>query len=436
MVNINSYLQENYKEYLTLLKSLVGIKTVYDDKVGIKKALDFCKQVLEKSLINYHVYFDKEGNLICINKNINSQNDIVYLSSHIDTVSVSGQHWDKKFKPFTTYEDEESVVGRGVNDDKAGVAYQLFLAKFLATNFPNTSNIVFTITRQEEQGGMTASEIGRQLGKHLPMRPKNYLLTLENNIKMTDPITLNINYGEQSAFGIEVVDIFPNIKRFLIQNMDPWNPTSATPENDIRNLKWNKLEQTGGHAATCKREKNLLYQLIVENNVNELVLKAGTDKAISNIPDTIYQATTNSSIPHRVIFDLRTNDKTDSVVRALNNCKICYRFIKKLDHGYNVKNRLLKDKIYKKMLSVKPKELKINFERNLGSTDSGTIYRYCDSSLKHKFLPITMGPGCGSQRNAVPPRLSHGVNETYMKKPGLEAIKYITQLLNKMSLFQ
>ncbi|MBI2616956.1 M20/M25/M40 family metallo-hydrolase [Candidatus Gottesmanbacteria bacterium] len=433
MKGIDNHITSSYGNYLSLLKRLVSINTVYSNKKGIIKALKFCKQEFEQQLQEYRFYFDQTQNLIGISKKINPSRPIVYLSSHIDTVHAEKKEWHKQFDPFHPYEDAKTIVGRGVNDDKAGVAYQLLLAHLLAAYYPRTSNILFTISSREEQGGISAQEIGTQLGNQLPLGSKTYLITLENNIKTTTPPTLYINYGENGAFGMEVIGQLETLKKFLYNDINLWNPTSIIPVPDKSNIQWEMFEQIGGHAATVRREGNLIYQFLTTKFSNNQLIKAGSPQGVSNVPKIVYKTKTLKATKHKAIFDLRTMKHIDNLIDELNKHRINYKFVKKIDNGYSIKKQLLNDEIYQKMKKIQANSLQLRFEINPGSTDTGKIYSCINTEIKKSFIPITMGPGSRSQKDLIPPRMTHGVNETYVKKAGLEGIRFITKLLAEMN---
>ena len=166
--------------------------------------------------------------------------------------------------------------------------------------------------------------------------------------------------------------------------------------------------------------------------MKNLLLSAGNRDAISSIPVVINKAFTHQLIKHTVIFDLRTMKFVQELKNDLDRYKLNYRFIKTLDYGFDLREKLFKDKIYSNMACLVTDDLNIKFEINPGSTDSATIYKSINNSFKAKVLPLTLGPGTRSQRDVQPPRLTHGVNETFDKNAGLLAIRYITQLLYKM----
>lgn len=419
-----------HEEFLRLLKYLVSLNTVYSNTKGIQSALRFCKDHFERHLNRFDLFYDAQSNLICISKQINAKKNIVYLSAHIDTVPADKSEWDPRFNPFVPFEDDVSIVGRGASDDKAGVAYQLYLAYLIGKQKLHADNVVFTISSREEQNGQSAKEIGCQLGKRLPVGPKTYLITLENNVHVGNPPTLCINYGERGAIGIEVTGMLEDIQTFLRKDSYPWNPTVIAPIEE-KQRKWRVFEQPGGHAATVPREHNRLFQLLSDHDMKRSILCAGSRTSMSAVPKTIQYAKSTMPVAHQAIFDLRTMERMDAIAKDLAQQNIRYRVIKQLDHGYDIQDQLQKDRIYRIAQRV-AHDLLLSFEINPGSTDSGTIYASCSEEIRRIFLPITMGPGSRSQRQAVPPRLTHGANETYDKKSGLAAISFITQVLAEM----
>ena len=90
--------------------------------------MDRCRKILSRNLTGYRIYRDRMKNLIACPKVLDPGKDIVYLSAHLDTVDADPTEWDPPFSPFSLYEDENQMVGRGISDCKAGVAFELFLS--------------------------------------------------------------------------------------------------------------------------------------------------------------------------------------------------------------------------------------------------------------------------------------------------------------------
>src|SRR3990167_2354169 len=123
----------------------------------------------------------------------------------------------------------------------------LFIAYLIRRFYPETTNIVFTISSREEQGGQSARAIGAQIGYNLPLGSNAYIFTLENNVQVKHPPVLFINYGERGAVGIEVRGTLEEIKKFLNEDKNLWNPTVIYPYLQNQKVSWEYIEQEGGH---------------------------------------------------------------------------------------------------------------------------------------------------------------------------------------------
>ncbi len=432
---IRKYLESDYPEYLRLLKQLIAINTVYDNPRGIEDALRFCKDYFSTYLKNYRTYFDAAGNLICSPKKVDVTKNVLYFCAHIDTVPADGADWIPPFAPFAPFEDEREIVGRGASDCKAGVAYQLFLAKLIFEHFPKTSNIVFTISAREESGGMSATEIGSQIGNKLPSGPKTYLINLEYTTSVDPPAT-EVNYGERGSVAIEIIATLDIVRDFLLQDDNQWNPTVIQAIETLGSVKHEELTQQGGHAATTVRQNNILYRLLTEADPAQYVLEAGSERLVSAVPALIRKARAERPITHKVLFDLRTFKKMNELVEELKKYSFQYRVIKSLDFGYSVEKKLRADPIYSIMNEASASGIKVVFEPSQGTTDSGRIFAHCADTIRDSFLPLTVGPGSRSQRKRRPARLAHGVNETYDKKAGLKTIIFISEVAFRMGLLR
>lgn len=420
----HSYIEQHYHYYLRLLKELTHINTVYDNPVGIQEALHFCKAHFETSLSSWLTYFDSENNVICRSDKLDPQQPILYLSAHIDTVDANPASWQAPFQPFIPYEDDTELVGRGVNDCKAGVAYQLFLAHMISAQQSSAHNIIFTITSREENGGMSVKAIARELGSTLPLNDHTYWFTLENSVQVdTTPQQIGIFTSEPGSIGLQVTGSLLEIQRWLANDPNLWNPTNCQPNIPL-NTTATSIQQIGGHACSSPRDTNALYQLIMQNT--DLAIQAGDMQVVSVLPQTIQYQTATTPITHTVLCDLRTMLSIADLEAELRTHNINYTFTKQNDTGYDISDRLLQDTIYTHLLAVE-NPLNPKLTTNPGTTDSGRVYSICPS-----ILPITCGPGTRSQRTATPPRLTHGMNETYHKTAGLQALQYITDVFERM----
>ena len=422
---------KNYFYYLQYLKDLASLPTVLNNSKNIKKALEICKKTFQTNLSNYRIYYDKQNNLIAFPQKIDLHKDLVYLSAHIDTVNANPKEWDPPFHPWKIYENEKELVGRGVNDCKAGVAFQLFLSYLTKNKLINLNNLVFTITFKEEGAGKkTSIEIGKEIGKTLPISKKStYLFVLENNVSVNNPPLLSIYSGERGNFVVKIIDYLLNLQK-IIRKLKHWNPVSIFPTKTIKNQKWQIKKQKGGHACSIPREKNLLTKIILESQENSII-KAGDEKNFAVIPTEIKISKDKNPQKHTLVISNRSFDTIKQVEKQLKG--IQYKALKdfSISQGFNIESKFLKNKIYKILEKCKNEsEVKIKYIYNIGGSDATGIYATLNPKFKRNFIPLIMGPGSRSQRNKNPQRLTHGKNETFDKESGEKAIIYIIKVLN------
>ena len=433
---LHQLIEQEYPVYISLLKQLVAINTVFDNPQGVQEALSLCAKHFAEYLPNYDIHFDSENNLIAVPKQIDTTHDFLYFSAHIDTVMAKKDEWLQGYDPFSPTDEGTDIVGRGVNDCKAGVAYQLYLAYLISKHALQPQNIIFTISAGEENGRATAKAMATELGRSLPVSDQTtYLITLENNVTVGEPPTLAVNYGEKGSIAIEVVATIDEIRAFLAQNPEnKWNPTIIEPiEDEVADTEVEEFTQKGGHAASNGPEKNKLFELLMQKDSGKYIWQAGNSTLVSAVPTKIHRKKVGEAKLHKVTFDLRTFKKIPALKEALEKSGLKkYNWRKQLDNGYNIEEILRKDKIAGIIEEAsRDNNITISLESNPGATDSGTFYAHCSEEVEN-FLPITMGPGCRSQRGEIP-RLTHGVNETFNKAAGLKAIQLISQVALKMS---
>src|SRR4051794_12556870 len=110
---IASLVGAHYGLFLSILKELIAINTVFNNAGGIRKALARVEQVFRQHIPSFNVLYDEAGNLVCFTDSIDTASDILYLSAHIDTVPARQSEWSEPFKPFIPSEDVAAIVGRG-----------------------------------------------------------------------------------------------------------------------------------------------------------------------------------------------------------------------------------------------------------------------------------------------------------------------------------
>ncbi|WP_372755400.1 M20/M25/M40 family metallo-hydrolase [Labilibaculum sp.] len=433
---ITNSVSDNYSHYLSFLRQLVNLPSVFTKPESVKTALLFCKGIFEKNLDEYSVFFDKENNLIALPKNINLQENITYLSAHIDTVDANISDWDTPFHPWKLYEDEKEIVARGVSDCKAGVAYQLFLSFLLKNDLLKLENVGFMITFKEEGSGKkTSVEMAKNMGKELPVSQKsNYLFVLENTVQVADKSTLCIYTSERGNYVIKITDDILKLQQY-VKKLTNWNPVCILPKGKTDTIDWLIKRQNGGHACSVKRSDNLLTQVILEAQANSLI-QAGEVQNFATIPTNIRVSSANNSKKHILILSNRSFDSLSEIHNQLKDIE--YEQVKDfaISEGLNIEEKFLKNNISSIINNYEDDNLNLEYTYNIGASDASIIYNSLDKSYRKNFYPIVLGPGTRSQRKLNPQRLTHGKNETFDKETGKQVIIFISELLKKLNHIQ
>ena len=411
-------IEVNFDTYLECLRELMAFPTLFTRPDQIESAMAWCREFLNRHLEGYKVYRDRQNNLIACPEDIDFRKDIIYLSAHLDTVDADVSEWDAPFSPFSLYEDENQMVGRGVSDCKAGVAFELFLATLAGSGQINLSNLVFTITFKEEGAGQkTARQIGNDLGETLPISEKDtFFIVLENNITVAAPPVLHFYTAERGNFVIRVSETIDRLK-LILSGLTQWNPVSIRPDTDALGPDPAIFSQKGGHVCSVSRDENLLTQ-IIEQSENTDLLQAGDESGFGVVPSTIFQGSGESPVVHHLVLSNRSFDTLEEVRTQLEG--IAYKEVKdfSISQGMNFDDAFLQHHLYRFIKDYSSDDLEINHTHNIGASDATIVTRCMPPELLHRFYPIVMGPGTRSQRHATPPRLTHGKNETFEKQSG------------------
>jgi hypothetical protein len=57
MSSLNQLISSHYPHYLSKLKDLIALPSVFTDREGIKQAIQYCRERLEENLPGWHIYF-------------------------------------------------------------------------------------------------------------------------------------------------------------------------------------------------------------------------------------------------------------------------------------------------------------------------------------------------------------------------------------------
>lgn len=394
--------------------------------------MEWCKTFLSGHLPGYHVYRDRKQNLIACPRDIDPGRDIIYLSAHLDTVDADPLEWDPPFSPFFLYEDDSQMVGRGISDCKAGVAFELFLAALAAKGQIGLSNLIFTITFKEEGAGMkTSRQLGRDLGNTLPVSEQDtFFIVLENNVTVSTPSVLSFYTAERGNFVIRVSDTLENLRKVL-SRLTGWNPVSIRPDRQIQGKEVTVLTQKGGHVCSVSREQNLLTRVIQQTGATDF-LQAGDESGFAVVPSRITKGQTQAPVVHHLVLSNRSFDTVAQARAQLEG--IIYKEVKAfcISQGMNFDLAFSQHFLSGVLKNYQNKELRIQQTYNIGASDATIVTRSMKSEYQKRFYPIVMGPGTRSQRTRVPPRLTHGKNETFDKQSGKACAEFLLFVLAEL----
>lgn len=425
---------KQFENYLKFLRVLVNKPSVFTHPDHVAEVINYCYQQFLYLLPSYHIYIDEGHNLIAIPSHVDLDHDILYLSAHADTVDAYADDWQAPYHPFMPFEDSNQLVARGVNDCKAGVALQLYLAYLLNQNNYQAKNVIFTITFKEEgPGEKSAYMIAKQMGQRLPLSHKlTYLLVLENTVKLEPAPYLGLYPAERGNFVIELTDTLSALQSALTK-LTAWNPiaiVSTTPAFITADTQI--VRQSGGHICTIDRHQNKLTDVILSAHPYSII-NAGELMQIAVVPAEISISRSDKNIRHKLILGCRSFAATREVINELNT--YAYRPVKDFAYssGFDISTRFIASSAYQILVAENNNFIPVQCEFNPGASDASTIYNALSAEQQKKFLPLVIGPGTRSQKNADPPRLTHGRNETFDKLSGEKAVYAILWMLQGLN---
>lgn len=422
---LDKVLHDNYPLYLQYLRHLVSIPSPFNDLTAIANVIDYCEAEFSSNLEDFSLKRDTGGNLIASPPTVNEAGDFLFLSAHADTATANPSDWDAPFHPFTPYEDAEELVARGVNDCKAGLAYQLFLGALTARGIIAPRNVFFTITFKEEGPGYKSStSLGKAFGVELPVGENNtYFVVLENTVTAQGPVSLFLS--EKSNYAISVQGTL-SWCRDIVSRLSRWNPIFIGPDGiSLPSKEAQQITQIGGHACSVGRDSNLLTSVILNAEANCLIW-AGAENEFATIPSAIFKIQTSHPHIHTCVLSNRGFDSLEEVAVQLEG--VPYVSIKDfaISSGLRASTDTRNTPLVSSLVSSQFAPL---IGTNDGSTDASIVYSSLNPSLRKRFFPLVIGPGTRSQRNRTPPRLTHGKNETFDKQGGLDCVTLLTKSL-------
>ncbi|WP_187149327.1 M20/M25/M40 family metallo-hydrolase [Desulforapulum autotrophicum] len=425
--------QRDFEIYLECLRRVVGFPTLFTRPDQIEMAMAWCETFFASNLRDYRSYRDRNSNLIVCPLNLDPDQDVIYLSAHMDTVDADASEWDKPFLPFSLYEDAQQMVARGVSDCKAGIAFELFLARLAGMGKMKLSNLIFTITFKEEGPGMkSACAIGENFGHALPVsRQDTFFIVLENTMTVANPSIFSFYTAERGNFVIRVSDKIDRLQRIL-DHLAHWNPVSIRPDLEGPGSDCRIATQKGGHVCSVPRGQNILTRIIEQARANDLVW-AGDESNFSVVPPKIYTGRSERPATHHLVISNRSFDTIEDVHAQLKG--ITYTEVKdfSISQGMNFDDVFSSHRLSRILKASQVPGLNICQTYNIGASDATIVTRCMAPEFKKRFYPIVMGPGTRSQRDKIPPRLTHGKNETFDKKSGEAGVEFLLSVLTALS---
>lgn len=419
--------------YLEALRWLVSQPSPFTQPATVTALMAGVRATMARHLPAYSHHLDDAGNLVCLPPAFVADHPILYLSAHIDTVPSDATLWTAPFAPHPAYEDDTQLVAQGVNDCKAGVAAQLWLAQLASTGAITLRNVVFTFTFKEEGAGpKTGITLGQAFGTTIPTpTPGSTLLVLENTVRSDAPYTPLCYTAENSSYTIRLTGSLAELRATQLALAD-WRPVSITPtDSPSHDYAWTE-HAPQGHVCTAPPEKNpLRAALLALDATSPVLLRAGDERSHGTVPAAIGRAFGSTpDVPHRLTLTKRGNYPLPGVLAEL--APYTYGAVKPLalSTGFDAADRCHLAPVGAAFLAATASGIAA-FDRNPGSSDATIITSSMLPAHREILLPLVYGPGTRSQRSATPPRLTHGPNETFIKAAGTQSLAVLLEVLTR-----
>ena len=422
----------SFEIYLKTLRWLVNQPSPFTHPSAVTQLMAGVRAAMARHLPAYGRHLDAAGNLVCLPPSFVADRPILYLSAHVDTVPSDAALWTAPFSPHPAYEDDAQLVAQGVNDCKAGVAAQLWLAQLAATAALTLRNVVFTFTYKEEGAGpKTGVTLGQAFGTTIPApTPGSTLLVLENTVRSDEPYTPLCYPAENSSYTIRLTGSLPELRAAQLA-LAEWRPVSITPtDSHPHDYTWTE-HAPQGHVCTAPPEKNPLRAALLAPTSAPTLLRAGDERSHGTVPAAIGRApATTADIPHRLTLTKRGNYPLPGILAEL--APYTYSAVKPLalSTGFDVADRCHLSPVGAAFLAATSSGI-VAFDRNPGSSDATIITSSMPPAYREILLPLVYGPGTRSQRSTQPPRLTHGPNETFIKAAGTQSLAVLLEVLTR-----
>lgn len=418
---------ESFAAYLAHLRWLVDTPSPFTQPDAVEGLMRELQARFEILLPGHAWRRDEAGNLLGVPRDLHPAEPLVVLSAHADTVPTEAARWAPPFRPVPHWENEAEIVGQGINDCKAGVAAQLWLAEAFG-RAAALRNVIFSVTFKEEGAGRkTGVAIGAAFGRALPAPPPgSTLLVLENTVSVERARPL-VYTTEASSYTIRLEGPLPELQDRQ-RTLPEWRPVAIAPV--AGEPEWSFVDYPPlGHVCTAPPEKNPLARALAAAGPEDLLI-AGDERSLGTVPARIGFGALRGGARHRLTLTKRGPYPLAATRAEL--APFAYTPVKPLElsAGFAADHRRGAAAVGRAFVAAVARG-HAEFAANPGASDATIITAAMMDGLRENFLPIVCGPGSRAQREARPPRFTHGPNETFVKAPGRAALALLCAVLRE-----
>lgn len=173
---------EIVQEDMKHLATLIGKKSIFAQQIGLEEVADYLKELFEEA--GADVLVDKSYAAPFVLAQFSSPNPeakTIIFYNHYDTVPADSDQLWLKGQPFELTLTEDSMYGRGVDDDKGHIIARLSaVKKYLAKHGPLPVHVIFIMEGAEESASV---DLDKYLGKYGDRLRQAELLVWEQGIR-------------------------------------------------------------------------------------------------------------------------------------------------------------------------------------------------------------------------------------------------------------
>ena len=428
------------KEYLRLLQQLVSIRSVFSDDRCSKEISSFCLGYLKECVPAWNVFQDKAGNVIAFNPKVDENSNRIFLSAHLDTVDASHELWRTSGNPFEALLTDEYVVGRGVNDCKAGVAFALLVTYLFSCGHTFLSNVVIVLSFREE-GNLwkTCSYAASRIGRNIPCGRSNVIVCLEN----TTSVSLNAERCVPSvaAYDCEPSNYFVNVRGKLDDLYALMLRSAKLTPVYISNVQYKRLDTVakivsgeGGHSARVPRTENSIFKAI-QNSMrsSSSIESVGSRDQLSTIPSKVEVRDCGDAPEHELTLNVRDFITEIELKKLFQDWQYTERVPIRLAFG---SDRRFHRPTQRVLEIARTRAVNLNFDvmPNPGRSDASAYWKHMKPLVREKTGVIVMGPGTRSHvGNDKIRRNTHGPDEAFHIPSGMASMYYLLEVVSQLN---